>query len=104
MPISSRSPDLYGRGVAERLEAPDTIYYFSAFDAPGSDPPHALVGALKQCGFEVVADEELSGDGFWHVAAIDRGGRTGAVPDELRRIASDHGASYDGASDSRNRS
>ncbi|MET9225953.1 ribonuclease E inhibitor RraB [Lentzea sp. NPDC003310] len=70
------------------------------FSSPGRHPA-AVVDALRELGItEVVVDEEVTGDGFWHVAAF------GSLPSDeaavsdterrMRRIAQDADARYDG--------
>jgi hypothetical protein len=52
--------------------------------------------ALRVLGFDPIAvDEEVSGDGFWHVAAF----KVGEVPEvELRQLAGRFGGTYLGSS------
>lgn len=52
------------------LDTRSVTYWFSAFAESDSPPPEQLVRDLEDLGCEVVADEESSGDGFWHVAAF----------------------------------
>lgn len=42
--------------------------YFSLARAPGREPAQ-FASELRDLGFEVIVDEEVSGDGYWHVAA-----------------------------------
>ena len=77
------------------------VHYFSAFDVPGSQPPELLMHALRGLGLEVIADEELTGDGFWHVAAFERGPGEPVEPEALREAAANNGASYDGSKERR---
>ena len=77
-------------------------HLFSAFDVPGSPPPNALMHELRWLGLEVIADEELTGDGFWHVAAFERGHNGSVRAEALRDAAANNGASYDGSKERRN--
>ena len=43
------------------------------FSSPGGHEPAELAEELRAMGFEVVVDEEVDGDGFWHVAAFRNG-------------------------------
>jgi hypothetical protein len=45
-------------------------YHFTAFGEPGSLAPTSLIGLLRAAGCSVTVDEEMSGDGYWHVAAF----------------------------------
>jgi hypothetical protein len=76
-------------------------HFFSAFDVPGSPPPNALMHELRGLGLEVIADEELTGDGFWHVAAFERGHIGSVGAEALRDAAVNNGASYDGSQERR---
>ena len=62
----------YDRAVAagRDISAPVTVTHFFALESPGSRPD-ATEEALSAMGVaEVIADEEISGDGWWHVAAF----------------------------------
>lgn len=74
--------------------------YFSRFREAGSPPPADFVLELERQGFEAVADEELTGDGFWHVAAFRREpvdeSHLRRVLREAQALAISNGAQYDG--------
>ncbi|HEX6527625.1 MAG TPA: ribonuclease E inhibitor RraB [Streptosporangiaceae bacterium] len=62
----------YDRAVAagRDISAPVRVTYFFGLGSPGSRPG-AAEEALSAMGVaEVVVDEEISGDGRWHVAAV----------------------------------
>lgn len=62
----------YDRAVAagRDISAPVRVTYFFGLESPGSRPD-ATEEALFAVGVaEVVVDEEISGDGWWHVAAF----------------------------------
>ena len=62
----------YDRAVAagRDISAPVRVTYFFGLESPGSRPD-ATEEALSAMGVaEVVVDEEISGDGRWHVAAF----------------------------------
>ena len=71
-----------------------------SFSSPGLHPA-AIVSALRDSGIvDVVVDEELTGDGFWHVAAFTALRLTAPDVDRaenlMARIARDTSARYDG--------
>ena len=52
------------------MSAPVRVTYFFGLESPGSYPD-ATEEALSAMGIaEVTVDEEISGDGWWHVAAF----------------------------------
>lgn len=62
----------YDRAVAvgRDISAPVGVTYFFGLESPGSRPD-ATEEALSAMGVaDVVVDEEISGDGWWHVAAF----------------------------------
>src|ERR1700751_1882515 len=62
----------YDRAVAagRDISAPVRVTYFFGLESPGSRPD-ATEEALSAMGVaEVVVDEEILGDGRWHVAAF----------------------------------
>ncbi|GAA0233494.1 hypothetical protein GCM10010492_35440 [Saccharothrix mutabilis subsp. mutabilis] len=85
-------------GAGLDLSAPVAVTQF--FSSPGRHP-EAIVRGLSDLGLDdVVVDEEVTGDGFWHVAAFTEYRLTaadvGAAESEMQRIASDAGGRYDG--------
>lgn len=70
------------------------------FSSPGRHP-EAVVRALNGLEItDVVVDEEVTGDGYWHVAAFTTCLLTvpeaGGVERRMEQIAEDAGAEYDG--------
>jgi hypothetical protein len=62
----------YDRAVVagRDISAPVEVTYFLGLDSPGARPD-ATEEALSAMGItDVVVDEEISGDGWWHVAAF----------------------------------
>lgn len=62
----------YDRAVAagRDISAPVRVTYFFGLESPGSRP-NATEEALSAIGVaEVIVDEEISGDGWWHVTAF----------------------------------
>jgi hypothetical protein len=62
----------YARAVAagRDISAPVGVTHFFSLGSPGSRPD-ATEDALSAMGVaDVVVDEEISGDGYWHVAAF----------------------------------
>jgi hypothetical protein len=86
------------RGV-KTGEAVELVHYFALGAHPGSEPSGA-VDELKTWRLSVSADEEVSGDGHWHVSA--RG--YWELPDEglapwrqlMEALAARHGLIYNG--------
>lgn len=52
-----------GRDISAPVEV---VYFFSMHGAE----PVAAAAMLKDGGMRVVVDEEMSGDGYWHIAAF----------------------------------
>jgi hypothetical protein len=69
------------------------------FSSPGREPAE-LAEELRALGFEVVVDEEVTGDGFWHIAAFRKESFTTSTLSVLRarivELATLHDAKYDG--------
>jgi alkylation response protein AidB-like acyl-CoA dehydrogenase len=63
------------------------------------DPPTGLVRELEDAGWaDIVVDEEVSGDGYWHVAASRVEAADGRSDErELRTLARRYGATYNGS-------
>lgn len=64
----------YDRAAAagRDISAPVGVTYFFSLESPGSRPD-ATEEALSATGVaEVIVEEEISGDGWWHVAAFAR--------------------------------
>ena len=55
-----------GRDVSE----PVRVMYFFGLESPGSRPDATEEALFAMGAEEVVVDEEVSGDGWWHVAAF----------------------------------
>jgi Regulator of ribonuclease activity B len=74
-------------------------HYFSLPQPPGREPAE-FASELRDQGFEVVVDEELSGDGYWHVAAFRTETLTEWSLAEIRSMlattARHHNMTYDG--------
>jgi hypothetical protein len=66
----------------------------------GGGSPDAVADWLKARGFDVMVDEEITGDGYWHVAAFRRDRLEPTSLLELNRELSDlagrYGGTYDG--------
>jgi len=80
------------------LTKPVAVTYF--FSTQGSKPIEAEV-ALKEYGVNrVIIDEEISGDGYWHIAAFTGVQLTapaiGYVNKEMESIAAKTRVKYDG--------
>ena len=62
----------YDRAVAAGRDtsAPVRVTYFFGLESPGSRPDATEEALLAMGVAEVVVDEEISGDGWWHVAAF----------------------------------
>lgn len=80
------------------LSRPVAVTHF--FSSPGRYP-EAVMRSLDSVGInDVVADEELEGDGYWHVAAFTTCLVTeteiGSVERQMDQIAHDADARYDG--------
>jgi hypothetical protein len=74
-------------------------HYFSLAEPPGREPTE-FASELVDLGFEVIVDEELSGDGYWHVAASRQETLTesslAAIRSMLATSAERHNMTYDG--------
>jgi hypothetical protein len=62
----------YDRAVAagRDVSAPVRVTFFFGLESPGSRPDATEEALLAMGVAEVVVDEEISGDGWWHVAAF----------------------------------
>ncbi|HEX8099305.1 MAG TPA: ribonuclease E inhibitor RraB [Actinomycetota bacterium] len=78
------------------IEPVQIAHYFSS---PGHRPDE-LADELRGEGFDVILDEELTGDGFWHAAALRREALTESALSNLktamRQVAERYRANYDG--------
>ncbi|MGF1617943.1 MAG: hypothetical protein ACFCU2_09100 [Acidimicrobiia bacterium] len=79
---------------------PYRAFYLTRVGKPGSPRPVAIEAALGLMGFDrIVLDEELSGDGRWHMAAFDSDSR-GVARDErvrqLQELSQQTGSNFDG--------
>jgi hypothetical protein len=84
--------------VGRDVSAPVAVTHF--FSSPGCHPA-AVVRALRELAItDVVVDEEITGDGYWHVAAFTAILLTPRVVDQtenrMEQMARDAGARYDG--------
>jgi len=80
------------------VASPIPVTYF--FSTPQHDLTSAIV-ALRSTGItEIVADEELTGDAFWHVAAFSTllltDSATQAAHRAMEELAAQTGVQYDG--------
>jgi len=80
------------------LTKPVAVTYF--FSTQASEPIEAEV-ALKKYGVSrVIIDEEISGDGYWHIAAFTEVQLTapaiGHMNEEMESIAAKTRVKYDG--------
>jgi Regulator of ribonuclease activity B len=92
----------YDRAVmaGRDVSAPVGVTHFFSLASPGARPV-ATDTALAELGkLEVVADEELTGDGYWHVAAFGSLMLTGVairqVEAQMNNLAGITGVRYDG--------
>jgi hypothetical protein len=62
----------YDRAVAagRDISAPVRVTFFFGLESPGSRPDATEEALLAMGVAEVTVDEEISGDGWWHVAAL----------------------------------
>jgi hypothetical protein len=80
------------------LSAPVAVTHF--FSSPGCRP-EAVVRALSVLGItDVTVDEEVTGDGYWHVAAFATCllavSEASRIEHRMEQIAQEANATYDG--------
>jgi hypothetical protein len=77
----------------------DPVIIGHYFSSPGRHPGN-LAEELRKLGFEPVVDEEVTGDGLWHVAAFRLDALTESALSDLKaamsQVAGRHKATYDG--------
>lgn len=84
--------------VGQDLSAPVAVTHF--FSSPGRRPD-AIVQELRNLGVDqMIVDEELTGDGYWHVAAFATclltTSEADGVEHQMEQVAQADEATYDG--------
>jgi hypothetical protein len=82
------------------VSAPVGVTHFFSLASPGTQPA-ATETALVELGMlEVAADEELTGDGYWHLSALGSLMLTAMairqVEEQMNNLAVTTGVRYDG--------
>lgn len=98
MTSQNRGERAWALKARRSLASPVPVTYF--FSAPQHDPTSAIV-ALRSKGItEIVVDEEVTGDGFWHVAAFSTllltDSAIQAAHRAMEELAAQTGVQYDG--------
>ena len=86
-------------------DAAELTHSFDLRTFPGNEPPGA-VEELKSWGLSASADEEVSGDGYWHITArgyweLPREGEAPVWRQPMEALAARHGLVYSGWDDAR---
>jgi hypothetical protein len=100
----SLSPDDYDREISRALSAgrdlSREVKITHFFSATGSEPLPTRALLEAEGMDEIIVDEELAGDGFWHIAAFTTlllsPANANDAQDAMERIAQNTGVRYDG--------